>query len=58
MEIEKYLTEAQGTLQKVVARITEIDNQIQALSNERQQLLQEALKLDGEIRGYNKIMEK
>lgn len=54
MDIEQDITETQGRLNDVVAKIGDIDRQVSTLQNERQQLLQEALRLDGELRGLKR----
>jgi len=51
MDIEKELQEAKTKQQQVVARVN-------ALEQERQQLLQEALRLDGEIRALTRLKEQ
>jgi len=51
MEVEIHLKDA-------TARRQEIVNNIQVLDAKRQELLQEALRLDGEVRILTKLMEK
>jgi len=48
MDIKKEMEETQKRLQEVM-------NEINKLEQKKQELLQEALRLDGEIRVYNKL---
>jgi hypothetical protein len=48
MNVEEFLKEAQGKQQATVERINTLDR-------EKQQLLQEALKLEGEIRVLKRL---
>lgn len=48
MDIEKELTEAKK-------RQVEVVNEINACEQRKQELLQEALKLEGEIRGFTRL---
>lgn len=49
MDIKQLKEEAEANQQKIV-------EQINLLGQRRQELLQEALRLEGEIRGYNKAL--
>ena len=51
MDIKQLKEEAEANQRKIVGQINLLDQR-------KQELLQEALRLDGEIRGYDKMLEQ
>jgi hypothetical protein len=57
MEIQKALEEAKGNRKRIVEEINSLAEQAEALNQKRQLLLQEALRLDGEVRALEKLVK-
>lgn len=55
MDIKVELEEAKTNRQKIIDRVNLIGEEINRLSQERQGLLQEALRCDGEVRVLERI---
>ena len=55
MDIQKELKEANDTMAKVVQQINALSVQIQRLETQKQDLFQEARRLEGEIRGFKRL---
>ena len=58
MEIAELLKDAEAKRQKLIDEINLLAEETQAIAQRRQLLLQEALRLDGEIRAYKSLSEK
>ena len=56
MEIKELIEEALAKQKEIVDKANAIIEQINVLTDQRQQLLQEALRYDGEIRGLRKVV--
>ena len=58
MNIEIELEEAKKRQAEVVNQINELANQINERTEQRQQLIQEAHRMEGEIRGFIRLASK
>lgn len=58
MDINQLLKDAEAKRQKLIDEINLLAEETQAIAQKRQLLLQEALRLDGEIRAYKSLSEK
>ena len=58
MDIEKELEEAKKKQAEVVNQINDLANHINECATQRQQLFQEAHRLEGEIRGFTRLAAK
>ena len=55
IDINKEIEEAQRRLEETQGLVAQIDQQMQELSRRRQQLLQQALRCDGEVLALRRI---
>ena len=55
MDIKQALKEAKERRQKVVDEVNELATNIEEIQNKRQLFLQEALRLDGEVRALESL---
>jgi len=57
MNIEQQINETKAKQQEIVNRINLLADEMNRLNQQRQELLQEALRLDGEMRLLNRMSE-
>lgn len=58
MGVEQKLEEAEGKRQKVLNQVNAMADEIEDLRQRRQAMLQEALRLDGEVRALTALKEE
>ena len=58
MNLEQKLEEAKAKRKEIVNQVNAIAEEIERLSQQRQSLLQEALKLDGECRVLERLLKE
>lgn len=57
MDIKELLTEAQNKQKEIIDQFNALGERIQTMEQDRQQLLAEARRLEGEIRAYTKLLD-
>jgi len=55
MKLEQKLEEAKSKRKEIVEKVNELAEEIEGLRNKRQNLLQEALRYDGEVRALEAL---
>ena len=58
MELKEKLEEAIAKRQKIIDQVNEIADEIEGLRQKRQALLQEALRMDGEVRTLEALIKE
>ena len=58
MDLEQKLQEAKAKRKEIVGKVNELAEEIEGLSQQRQTLLQEALRYDGEVRALEALVKE